>query len=206
MKNLWETVELFENEIANYCGSKYAIATDSCTNSIFLSLKYLNKPCVVDVPKKTYISVPMAVCHAGYKVNFVENNWIGSYSLGNVPVVDSACHVSEGMYEKGKFMCLSFHFKKLIPIGRGGMILTDDPIANEWLRMARYDGRPSYFYNDILKTNVNVMGYHMYMTPEQASRGLEQFYRFKGEKKTFCGASGDFAVDLSTLNVFKNNG
>lgn len=203
MENLWENVSFFEKEIAKYCGSKYAIATDSCTNSIFLCLKYLNDPCVVEVPKKTYLSVPMAVKHAGYDVKFVDKDWLGSYPLGNTPVIDSACYFSEGMYERGTFRCLSFHFKKLIPIGRGGMILTDNSDAAEWLRKARYDGRPTYAYNDILKTGIDVMGYHMYMTPEQAVRGLEQFYRIKGDNKKYCGSSGEFAVDLSTLSVFK---
>jgi dTDP-4-amino-4,6-dideoxygalactose transaminase len=101
------------------------------------------------------------------------------------------------------FTCLSFHFKKLIPIGRGGMILTNDARAADWLRKARYDGRDSYFYNDILNTDVDIMGYHMYMTPEQAIRGVEQFYRAKNDNKTICGESSEYKVDLSKLTVFK---
>ena len=37
----WDIVEAFENKVAKYAGSKYAVATDSCTNSLFLCLKYL---------------------------------------------------------------------------------------------------------------------------------------------------------------------
>jgi hypothetical protein len=43
----------------------------------------------------------------------------------------------------------------------------------------------------------------MYMTPEQASRGIEQFYRAKNESETICGASSEYKVDLSKLKVFK---
>ena len=33
-----EIVEMFEKEIAEYAGSKYAIAIDCCTNGLFLCL------------------------------------------------------------------------------------------------------------------------------------------------------------------------
>lgn len=203
MVSIWDTVDFFEKEIAAYCGSRYAVATDSCTNSIFLCLKYLNSPCEVIIPSKTYVSVPMAVKHAGYYVKFKDIEWEGSYQLGNTPIIDSACEFRRNMYKSGTLCCLSFHFKKIIPIGRGGMILTNDLHAVDWLRRARYDGRPSYFYNDILETNIDILGYHMYMTPEMASRGIEQFYRAKTMNVTSCGSSKEFAVDLSELNIFK---
>ena len=38
-------------------------------------------------------------------------------------------------------MGLSFHIKKQLPIGKGGMILTDDQQAVEWFKKARYEGR-----------------------------------------------------------------
>ena len=53
----WDCVELFENKIASFCGSKYAISTDCCTHAIFLSLKYLNKTNTkISLPVNTYIS------------------------------------------------------------------------------------------------------------------------------------------------------
>ena len=39
----WDIVDGFEKLIADFCGSKYAIALDSCTNALFLSLKYNKK-------------------------------------------------------------------------------------------------------------------------------------------------------------------
>jgi len=73
------------------------------------------------------------------------------------------------MYREG-FEVLSFQIKKRIPIGKGGMILTDDLAAAEWLRKARYDGRdlaipyPENIYESL--------GWHYYMTPEDAARGI----------------------------------
>jgi dTDP-4-amino-4,6-dideoxygalactose transaminase len=206
MESVWDAVSFFEKEVAAYCNAKYGIAVDSCSNAIFLTFKYLSTvesaKMPVQVPKRTYISVPMSIVHAGYEVEFVDKNWSGSYKLDPYNVVDSACEFKEGMHESD-FTCLSFHFKKLISIGKGGMILTNDDKAADWLRKARYDGRDSYFYNDILNTDVDIMGYHMYMTPEQAIRGVEQFYRAKNDNKTICGESSEYKVDLSKLKVFQ---
>ena len=54
-----EIVEMFEQEIADYAGSKYAVAVDCDTNAIFLCLKYLGKyKKTITIPTHTYISVP----------------------------------------------------------------------------------------------------------------------------------------------------
>ena len=205
MNSTWDVVEFFEKEIADFCGSKHAIAVDSCTNALFLAFKYLSKEnnmTPVQVPKKTYVSVPMSIKHAGFNIDFVDRDWIGDYKLNPYPVIDSACRFEKNMY-KGGYVCLSFHFKKIIPIGKGGMILTDNDSAAKWFKKVRYDGRESYFYNDILETDIDELGYHIYMTPEQASRGIEQFYKAKNENKTICGCSSEYKVDLSKLSIFK---
>ena len=35
----WDIVDAFEDKVAGYAGSKYAVAVDSCTNAMFLSIK-----------------------------------------------------------------------------------------------------------------------------------------------------------------------
>jgi hypothetical protein len=52
-------------------------------------------------------------------------------------------------------------------------------------------------YNDVL-----TLGWHMYMTPEQAVRGIEQFYKTPTVNKD-TGGSNDYAVDLSKLKCFQ---
>jgi hypothetical protein len=42
----------------------------------------------------------------------------------------------------------------------------------------------------------------MYMTPEQAARGVEQFYKIKNSNLPPCGRASDYAVDLSLLKAF----
>ena len=63
-------------------------------------------------------------------------------------------------------MCLSFHIKKTLKIGKGGMVLTDDKDFVDWFRRARYEGRGwKTFYKD---DNIGTMGWNMYMTPQEA--------------------------------------
>ena len=50
----WDIVDLFEAKIAEYAGSKFAIALDSCTNAMFLCLKYLNAKGEIKIPMQTY--------------------------------------------------------------------------------------------------------------------------------------------------------
>tara|TARA_A100001515_G_scaffold64240_2_gene50896 strand:- start:438 stop:740 length:303 start_codon:yes stop_codon:yes gene_type:complete len=66
-------------------------------------------------------------------------------------------------------MCLSFHIKKHLAIGKGGMILTDDANAYEWFKKARYEGRSEVNYKE---DDIEMLGWNMYMTPQQASHGL----------------------------------
>ena len=106
------------------------------------------------------------------------------------------------MYIPDTLYCISFHFKKILSTGKGGMILTDDKDAYEWFRAMRYDGRPSIFYNEMLKMSVEEIGYHMYMSPEQAVMGIQNFYNVNG-KNSDSSTSYEYAVDLSKLNCFK---
>ena len=161
-------VDQFEAEVAAYAGSKYAVAVDCCTNAIFLCLKYINKPQTITIPKKTYISIPSSIIHAGYKVQFEDINWSGVYQLSPLPIFDGAARFRKGMYQGG-YHCLSFHIKKHIKIGKGGMILTDEKAAYDWFRLARFNGRNPVPHD---KDNFNMVGWNYYMTSMDAARGL----------------------------------
>ena len=138
--NPFNIVKMFEDEVATYTGSKYAISVDSCTNALFLVCKYLNVKEVI-IPSKTYLSVPQSIIHSGGEVIFdtttETNNWSGFYQLKPYPIYDSAKRFTSNMYIKNTFMCLSFHIKKHLKISKGGMILTDDDNSVEWFKKAR---------------------------------------------------------------------
>ena len=137
----WDVVDAFEDKVAKYAGSKYAVAVDNCTNGMFMALKYLNAKGTITLPKKTYLSVPGLVIHAGCQIKFEDFEWSGVYKLDPYPVVDGATRFTKDMYVPGTFHCLSFHIRKVLAIGKGGMILTDDKEAADWFRRARYEGR-----------------------------------------------------------------
>ena len=166
--NAFDIVTEFERKVAAFAGSRYGVAVDSCTSALFLACKYLNVK-EATIPARTYISVPAAIIHAGGSVRFEDIAWSGAYELKPYPIVDSAKRFRASMYKDG-FHCVSFHAKKLLPIGRGGMILTDDVKAAQWYRQARHDGREGG--KAFMDERIEFLGWNCYMTPEQAARGL----------------------------------
>ena len=169
--NAFSVVAQFEQSVSKYAGAKFGVAVNTCTSALFLCLAYMRsqRPSVahVAVPARTFVSVPMAVIHAGFKVEFRDLSWGGVYHLDPLPIVDGALRFRRGMY-RGGLHCVSFHARKHLNIGEGGMVLTDDEKAVEWLKKARYSGRGgSYAIEDI-----DMLGWQMYMTPEKAARGL----------------------------------
>ena len=105
------------------------------------------------------------------------------------------------MYIKDSFMCLSFHIKKQLPIGKGGMILTDDADAVDWFKKARYEGRSEVYYKE---DNVKTLGWNMYMTPQQASTGLALFQNYPEHNIDLEEKNG--YRDLTEFDVFKECG
>ena len=161
----WDVVDAFEDKVAKYAGSKYAVAVDNCTNGMFMALKYLNAKGTITLPKKTYLSVPGLVIHAGCQIKFEDFEWSGVYKLDPYPVVDGATRFTKDMYIPGTFHCLSFHIRKVLAIGKGGMILTDDKEAADWFRRARYEGRNNREAHDSID-DIWILGWNFYMPPE----------------------------------------
>ena len=200
--NPFKIVQMFEEEISNYTGSKYAVAVDSCTNALFLVCKYLEVD-EVTIPSQTYLSVPMSILQAGGKVTFDKtpeaNHWRGMYQLKPYSIYDSAKRLTSGMYIPDSFMCLSFHIKKKLGIGKGGMILTDNRDAYEWFKKARYEGRSEKFYKE---DSIETLGWNMYMTPQEAAHGLCLLQNYPMHSQDQEEAGG--YRDLTEFPVFKD--
>ena len=126
--------------------------------------------CEVRLPRRTYLSPPQSVQQAGARLVLEDREWHGIYQLKPFPIYDAAKRFTSAMYLPGTFMCLSFHIKKHLKIGKGGMILCDNAEAATWLRARRYEGRTDgmKYHEDMIDEE----GWNMYMTPEQAARGL----------------------------------
>jgi dTDP-4-amino-4,6-dideoxygalactose transaminase len=173
MSHGFEAVEQFEEALAEWCGSAHAVAVESCSAALLLCCEHIGVE-EVTIPKRTYPSVPAAIIHAGGTVKFGREWWSGTYRLEPYNITDAALRFRKGMYEGG-LMCLSFHAKKHLAIGRGGMVLTDSCVAAKWLRYMRFDGRAA----EPLGGKLHCLGWNAYMTPEQAARGLQLFDTIK---------------------------
>jgi|TARA_Y100001973_G_C5130944_1_gene297747 dTDP-4-amino-4,6-dideoxygalactose transaminase len=198
----WDVVDAFEDKVAKYAGSKYAVAVDNCTNGMFMALKYLNAKGTITLPKKTYLSVPGLVIHAGCQIKFEDFEWSGVYKLDPYPVVDGATRFTKDMYIPGTFHCLSFHIRKVLAIGKGGMILTDDKEAADWFRRARYEGRNNREAHDSID-DIWILGWNFYMPPEQAGYGIELFNKLP-EKNDDTGGSWKYK-DLSSYTAWSDS-
>ena len=201
----WGVVDIFEKKLALYAGSKYAVSVDSCTDALFLCLKYLKATGPIIIPEKTWISVPCTIEQAGCDVKFEDIEWSGVYQLKPYPIYDGAVRMKKNMYKKNTFHCLSFHIRKHIPIGKGGMILTDDKQAYDWFRTVRYIGRTiaSDGINYLLYKDdpIKSKGWNMYMTPQQAAHGLTLLQNYDENSLDQIEPNG--YRDLTEFSVFK---
>ena len=195
--NPYKIVEMFEETVAEYTGAPYAVSVTSCTDALFLCCKTV-QAVEVSIPAKTYLSVPMSIIHSGALVKFTDEEWEGIYQLKPYPVYDAAKRFTSGMYIPGTHMCLSFHIKKHLKIGKGGMILTDNKEVVDWLRVARYEGRNAVPYKE---DDIKVLGWNMYMTPQQASHGLALMQNYPQDVPDLIEEGG--YRDLREFTLFK---
>lgn len=174
--NGYEIVNEFEDAVAAYTGAPFAVAVNSCSMALFLVLQWYRAtgrlPPVIEIPKLTYVSVPMAIMHAGAQVVFRDEDWQGVYRLSPLGIYDAARRFTGSMFLDldGSFVCTSHHWNKPLGIQQGGMILTDNHKAVHWLRRARFDGRTEGVPPG--KDTFDMLGWHAYMSPEIAAEGL----------------------------------
>lgn len=216
MKNPYSIVRDFEEGLCEYTGAKYAVTTNSCTMALLLAvawhkLIFYKKPRPwlgvanqdkesfdIDIPKRTYVSVPMAVIHAGGQPRFTDCGWSGAYRLNPLPVVDSARRFTSGMYCPGQMQCVSFHASKILGDTQGGAILHDDPEADAWLRRARFDGRTEGVAPK--DDDFTQIGWHCYMSVDVAARLLMKLRTLPLHNPDL---PNDDYPDLSKLEIFK---
>jgi len=168
MENPFKVVSDFERSIAEYCGSKYAVAVTSCTSAILLCCAYL-KVKEVEIPRFTYVGVAQSILNAGGTVSFRNEAWSGAYQLKPYPIIDAARRTTSGMYVSGTFMCLSLHISKICGVDQAGVIIHDDDEADSVLRKMRFDGRTEGVHP---RDDTFCRGFHCYLSPNVAAQAL----------------------------------
>ena len=205
MNDPYQVVRDFEQALCEYTGSPFAVTVNSCTMALLLAVKFRIDNSVlkgewapVSIPKKTYVSVPQSIFHAGGEVHFDNREWGGMYQIRPLDVWDSARMFTSGMYRAGSMICTSFHSSKILGDTQGGAILHDDPKADKWFRKARFDGRTEGVHPK--DDHFDMIGYHCYMSPDVAARLL---LKLSVLPKHNDPLPNDDYPDLSTFEVFK---
>lgn len=207
-----EANQLFEDKLCEFTGAPFAPLVSSCTDGLFLALKALqehgrrDQRVPIIMPARTYLSAPMSVSQAGHFMRFVDYTWSGMYQLDPLPVYDAAARFTKDMYLPGCIQVLSFQIKKRLPIGKGGAILCDNKDIADWIRKASFEGRDLSKPYD--QDKPKFMGWNMYMTPEDAARGVLLLDGLLEQNP-----SGEFPdtmnetnyTDLRTYKVFRCN-
>ena len=193
----YRVVKDFETALCDYTGSRFAVTTTSCTMALLLSCEWC-KVGTVGIPNLTYVSVPQSIIRAGGEVRFRAEEWSGAYQLQPYPIWDYARRFTSGMYIRGQFQCVSFHWGKILGLGQGGAILHDSPQADEWLRKSRFDGRTEGLAPK--EDNITAIGHHAYMSPETAAQGLVRLSLLPEHNKDL--PNSDYP-NLSEMELFR---
>lgn len=196
----FEVVKDFEERVAKFFGAPYAVAVDCCTHGIELSLRYTGEK-KINVPKRTYLSVPMLANKMGLELEWRDEEWEDYYTLNydDKRIIDAAVLWRKNSYIPNTFMSLSFQFQKHLSLGRGGMILCDNEADAKMLKKMSYDGRlPDAPWRE---QDIETMGYHYYMTPETAQKGLDKLKSaIESEPRKWVVTDWP---DLTQMKIFK---
>jgi dTDP-4-amino-4,6-dideoxygalactose transaminase len=193
----FDVVKRFEDRVADFFGAPYGVSIDCCTHGLELCLRH-TKATLITVPKRTYISVPFLSDKLNIQLKWKDEKWSDFYYLTD-NIIDAAVLWKRNSYIAGTYMCISFQFQKHLSLGRGGIILTDNKVASEQLKKMSYDGRAS----DIpwRQQNISTIGYHYYMTPEIALKGVDKLpYAINTTPRKWV--ISDYP-DLTEMDIFK---
>ena len=180
MNGPYAVTRQFENQLCIYTGSKFAVALNSCTAALLLAVQWCDRhdnprPMTgVNIPRRTYVSVPCAIKLAGCFPTWRDEDWRGQYRLLPFPVMDSARRFTSGMYRPGLFQCVSFAASKILGAEQGGAILHDNAEADAWFRKMRFDGRTEGV--DPHDDKFTVIGHHVLMIPSIAATLLVRLH------------------------------
>jgi perosamine synthetase len=203
----------YEKRVADYVGAKYACATNSATNAIFLIMKmeeYIN-PHIVKIPSIIPPVVANAIITSGNKVEFTDNvEWVGdSYILHEFrayKVVDSAQKLEPNQFIKeckpNDLMIFSNYPTKPLGGVDGGVIVTDDYEKYKWFKQAVLNG--TTFANNNWERGISFPGYKFYMSSIQAKVIMNNFENFDKKMMSLGSLVDIYNKELGYKNTSKH--
>ncbi|MEW6556603.1 MAG: DegT/DnrJ/EryC1/StrS family aminotransferase [Elusimicrobiota bacterium] len=209
-------VEHFEQMIKEFVGAKYALAVNSCTSALHISLLSLgiNDWDEVIVPSFTFIATVNSVVNAKATPVFVDID-LNTYNIDHTKIEktitkktkaimpvhqiglpaemehiskiakkynlhiieDAACALGTEYHGMkigsiSELTCFSFHPRKIITTGEGGMITTNNKDIYEKLISLRSHGIST-------SGKYNIAGFNYRMTDIQAAIGIQQMKKIR---------------------------
>lgn len=223
----YKVIRDFELALADYTGAPYVTCVNSCTMALRLCLDYKKKTSKllsahelhefeIGIPKRTYVSVPIQIKQAGFSPKFYDDPWKGWYELAPLHIYDSARRFHKNMFPvlhgEYTYVCVSFHYTKILGLGHGGAILHNNPDARTFFEQMRHDGRMdgmqisnSYGSYDVMHGKFinqwpHLLGHHCPISPEVAAKGLVRLANLPDYNDDL--PNSDYP-DLSTFEIFK---
>lgn len=204
-----KVIKQLEETVAKYSGAKYSSAISSATNGTFLCLELLKHKGIIkegdtiEVPKRTYMSIPMCILNTRCKVSFRDEKWSGAYPIihvesGKTIIWDSATRFNVGMF-KNPLYVVSLQYRKLVPVGRGGIVITNNKEYKDLIDKLRFNGRTCGISQT--EDKYTIKGWNMYLTPEASARALSIIQTLPEKNKDVAGYQ-DYP-DLSKQEIFK---
>lgn len=138
---------------------------------------------------------------------------------GLVLIEDAACAVGSqihngGAWERigrprGAVACFSFHPRKVITTGEGGMLTTADPQLNDRFRLLRQHGMSvsdtvRHGSRQVIFEDYTIVGYNYRMTDIQAAIGRKQLERLPGlvaSRRALAARYADLLVGVEGLRL-----
>lgn len=186
-------VNKFEEEIAKFCGSRYAIATSNGTSALHAILHAIdiNQECEVITQALSFIATSNAIAYTGASPVYVDVD-LDSLSLSPVALEK---FLQKHAQKQGN-LTINKHSKKIIKacipmhtFGHPARIEEISKICKEWNLILVEDcaeSLGSYFLQDGKKTHTGLMG-------------LASAFSFNGNKTITCGGGGIILTNEEAL-------
>lgn len=184
VSSVGEFVNKFEQEIAKFCGSKYAIATSNGTSALHATLHALgiNRDCEVITQALSFIATSNTIAYTGANPIYIDVD-LDTLSL-SPSALEEFLHNNA---QKQNNQCINKHTKKIIkacvPMHTFGHPAKSEEIAKickEWNILLVEDSAESlgsYFLKNGVKTHTGL-------------EGIASALSFNGNKTITCGGGG----------------
>ncbi|RIK25479.1 MAG: aminotransferase DegT [Chloroflexi bacterium] len=193
----------FEKMVAERVGAQYALATSNCTTALVPSYSFIASansilhagatPVFVDIDARTYNLDPalleekitprtraiMPVHQIGLAADIDTIHAIARKHNLSVITIIGGTYKNKPIGAHSRAVCFSFHPRKAITTGEGGMVTTNDPEIARQIDMLRSHGANVSDYArhgaaQVIIEEYPVLGYNYRLTDIQGAIGVEQ--------------------------------